>query len=67
LAKPEQGRYHIIRFVRSDGLLDVFGETFQAPPEAVYEYVRLTVDVAQQCLSVFLDGAVIDEHEYRSR
>lgn len=67
LAKPQQGRYHLVRFVRSDGLLDVFGETFPAPPEATYEYVRLTVDVGQQRLFVCLDGAIIDEHDYRSR
>jgi hypothetical protein len=67
LAKPEHGRYHLVRFVRSDGLLDVFGETFMAPPEAMYEYVRLTIDVADQRLLVFLDGSLIDEHEYRFR
>jgi len=43
-----------------------FGETFQGPPEAVYEYVLLTIDVSLQRLFVILDGAVIDEHEYRS-
>lgn len=67
LPKPERGRYHLIRFVRSDSLMDAFGETFQAPPEAIYEYVRLTINVAQQRLLVFLDGVLIDEHEYRSR
>lgn len=67
LSKPDQGRYHLIRFVRSDGLMDVFTEKFQAPPEATYEYVRLTVDVAEQRLLVSLDGTLIDEHEYLSR
>ena len=67
LPKPERGRYHLVRFVRSDGLLDVFGEPFRAPPEATYEYVRLTVDVERQRLLVFLDGTLIDEHEYLSR
>lgn len=67
LAKPDHGRYHLVRFVRSNGLLDVFGEPFTAPPETVYEYVRLTVDVGGQTLSVFLDGTLVDEHEYRSR
>jgi hypothetical protein len=67
LSKPERGRYHLIRFARSDSLMDVFGETFQAPPEVTYEYVRLTIDVVQQRLLVFLDGALIDEHEYNFR
>ncbi len=67
LPKPERGRYHLVRFVRSDGLFDVFGETFQAPPEAIYEYVRLTVDVSRQRLSVFLGKTLLDEHSYRLR
>ncbi len=67
LPKPERGRYHLVRFVRSDGLLHIFGETFKAPPEAIYEYVRLTVDVSRQWLSVFLGKALLDEHSYRLR
>lgn len=64
LPKPQHGRYHLVRFVRSDGVLNVFGEKFTAPPETVYEYVRLTVDVAQQKLQVFLDQQIVDEHRY---
>jgi putative transposase len=67
LPKPERGRYHLIRFMRSDRMLDVFGEKFTAPPEATYEYVRATVDVALQRLQVFLDDALIDEHPYPLR
>ena len=67
LPKPERGRYHLVRFVRSDGLLDVFNEKFKAPPEAIYEYVRLTVDVSRQRLSVFLGETQLDEHPYRLR
>lgn len=67
LPKPESGRYHLIRFVRSDSVLDVFGEKFRAPPECVYEYVRLTVDVARQRLQVFLDHQAVDEHLYLMR
>jgi len=64
LPKPETGRYHLIRFVRSEGQLNVFGEMFPAPPEALYEYVRLTIDVDDKRLHVFLDGKQIDEHRY---
>jgi transposase-like protein len=67
LPKPETGRYHLIRFIRHDGVLNVFGESFQVPPEAHYEYVRATVDVAQQRLFVYIDDRVIDEHRYRLR
>jgi putative transposase len=67
LPKPEIGRYHLVRFVRSEGILDAFGEKFAAPPECIYEYVRLTVDVTRQRLQVFLDHQLVDEHRYLMR
>lgn len=67
LPKPECGKYHVFRFIRSDGLLDLFGEKFVLPPETVYEYIRATVDVAQQKLFVYLDNALIDMKPYRLR
>ncbi|MCF6286069.1 MAG: IS481 family transposase [Candidatus Hydrogenedentes bacterium] len=67
LPKPEQGRYHVVRFIRSDGMLDIFGEKFALPSEAIYEYVKATVDVAKETLQVRLDQEVIDEWEYKLR
>src|SRR5690606_13824995 len=64
MPEPEAWRYHLVRFVRSDGVLNVFGEKFIAPPECTYEYVKLTVDVARQRLQVFLDQQLVDEHSY---
>jgi putative transposase len=64
LPRPQSGRYHLVRFVRSDGILDAFGEKFVAPPECIYEYVRLTVDVSTQRLQVFLGHQLVDEHCY---
>jgi putative transposase len=65
--KPHTGRYHLVRLIRSDGLLDVFGEKFPVPPETIYEYVRATVDVERQCLGVSLDDRLVDEHPYSLR
>jgi putative transposase len=67
LPKPEAGRYHLIRFVRSSGQIDLFGELFRMPTEAVYAYVRATVDVTRQQLTIRLDGRVIDQHRYLLR
>ena len=67
LPKPETGRYHLIRFIRSDGLLDILGEKFSVPPEAHYEYVRATVNVGSQLMTLHLNGATIDEISYRLR
>lgn len=64
LSKPGRGKYHVVRFIRSDALLNVFGETFVMPPETVYEYVIATVDVAAQKLKVFLERTQVDEIDY---
>jgi hypothetical protein len=42
LPRPLRGRYHFIRFVRSDRVLDLFGERFILPAQAAHEYVRAT-------------------------
>ena len=67
LPKPDRGRYHLVRFIRSDGLLDVFSEKFRLPSEAIYEYVIATIDVARQKLSVTVDQVIIEEHDYKLR
>jgi transposase InsO family protein len=67
LPKPEAGCYHVVRFVRHEGQLDVFGERFPLPPEAQYEYVVGTVDVATQRLRVALGADPIAEFPYRLR
>jgi hypothetical protein len=67
LAKPEAGRYHVVRLIRSDRRLDVFGERFLLPPEAQYAYVVGTIDVGRQRLSAHLDGDLVAEWPYRLR
>ena len=67
LKKPEIGRYHLVRLIRSDLKLNVFGEVFQAPPETMYEYVVATIDVKEQKLKLFLGGTQIEEFNYQLR
>jgi hypothetical protein len=64
LSRPGAGRYHFIRFIRSDAKLHLFGESFGVPPEAVYEYVKATVDVSAQQLEIRLDDRLIDTCPY---
>jgi len=63
--RPRQGYVHLIRFVRSNKVISIFGEKLTVPEEAVYQYVKATIDVKEQKLSLFLNGKVIDEREYR--
>ena len=55
LKKPETGRYHLVRFIRSNLKLNIFGEMFRLPPELEYEYVVATIDVKEQKLKLYLD------------
>lgn len=67
LEKPEDGRYHLVRFIRSDCRLNIFGEIFPAPPQTQYEYVVATIDVKEQKLKLFLDTIQIEEYKYQLR
>ena len=67
LKKPETGRYHIVRLIRSDLKLNVFGESFPVPPELQYEYVIATINVKEQKLKLFLDKVQVEEIKYKLR
>jgi hypothetical protein len=67
MAKPITGRYHLVRLIRSDRVLDLFGEKFVLAPIATHEYVTATVNVAEQTLRVTLDGQTIEERDYKLR
>jgi len=67
LEKPEEGSYHLVRFIRSNCKVDIFGELFAAPLEAQYEYVVATIDVKEQKLKLFLDKIQIEEYKYQLR
>jgi len=67
LEKPETGCYHLVRFIRSNCQLNIFGELFSVPPETQYEYVVATIDVKKQKLKLFLDKIQVEEYKYRMR
>ncbi len=65
LKKPETGRYHVVRLIRNDLKLNVFGEIFPVPPELKCEYVVATIDVKEQKLKLFLDKTQVEEFDYQ--
>ncbi|MBJ6727347.1 helix-turn-helix domain-containing protein [Geomesophilobacter sediminis] len=65
LEKPKAGRYHIVRFIRSDRNLNLFGEIFKLPPELAQEYVVATIDVKEQKMKLFLDRTQVEEYDYK--
>lgn len=64
IAKPRKGKYHVIRFIRSNLTLDIFGEKFAMPGEAKYEYVKATIDVEKELLKVYGDSMQVAEFPY---
>ncbi|MCD6298325.1 MAG: transposase [Deltaproteobacteria bacterium] len=67
LSKPAKGKYHVMRFVRSDLNLDIFGEKFQLPQELQYEYVQATINVASERLQVYHNKIQVAEFSYKMR
>lgn len=67
LQKPETGRYHLVRLIRNDLKLNIFGELFTVPQEVKLEYVVATIDVKEQKLKLFLDKTQVDELDYKMR
>ena len=50
----QDGKIHLIRFIRSDRILHIFGEKFLLKPDYQYEYVKVTICIKEQCLKVSL-------------
>lgn len=66
---PEQltitpGHVHLIRFIRSNRILDIFGEKFPMHMDVEYEYVRATIDTAKEKLFVYHDEQIVKELDY---
>ena len=58
------GYIHLVRFIRSNRILDVFGEKFSLPAEVEYEYVWATIDTANETLSIYHDSKRIKKFDY---
>ncbi len=58
------GYVHLVRFIRSNRLLDIFEEKFAMPVELEYEYVWTTIDTAQEILSIYHDSKLVEELNY---
>jgi len=58
------GYVHLIRFIRSDLVLDIFGEKYIMPQDVEYEYVWATIDTAKEKLFVYHDSKLVVEYPY---
>jgi len=60
----ETGEIIIIRFIRSNRLLKVFGESFVVEPELIYNYVVACISIEAQALKIYLDDKLVQEFCY---
>lgn len=58
------GYIHLVRFIRSNRILDIFSEKFAMPISVEYEYVWVTIDTAKEKLFVYHDSKLIEEFDY---
>ena len=59
------GTIHLIRFIRSNRKLDIFGEKFEVLKELVYSYVRAEIVTELHQLRVYLGDDCVHVFEYR--
>jgi len=59
-----EGQIVLIRFIRSNLMLDIFSETFPMPAELKYSYVKAVIDTSIHTLSVYLGEDFVTSFEY---
>lgn len=55
----------LIRFIRSNRLLDVFGEKFKVSKDLVYAYVKAVIVTQINSLQIYLGEEIVDTFEYQ--
>ena len=60
----ESGDIIVIRFIRSDRKLNIFGETFVLNPDLIYNYVEAFISIEFQALKIYSDNKLIQEFPY---
>lgn len=59
------GNIILIRFIRSNRILDIFGEKFNVSKNLVYSYVKAVIVTSIHTLQLYLGDELIDSFEYQ--
>lgn len=59
------GEVTLIRFIRSNRKLDIFGETFEVSKDLIYSYVKAVIVTQIHQLQLYLNEELVDTIEYR--
>lgn len=60
----DEGEIILVRFIRSDRKLDVFGELFEMPKEVIYTYVRAIICLKIHQLIVYQEDTLVARFTY---
>ena len=60
-----EGNIILIRFIRSNRVLDIFGERFKVSKDLVYSYVKAVIVTAIHQLQVFLGDDLTQTFDYQ--
>jgi putative transposase len=59
---PYDSYIHFIRFIRSDLKLRIRGESFMMPEQAMYQYVKATLQTKWHLMTVYIDDVTQIDH-----
>lgn len=59
------GNIILIRFIRSDRILDIFGEKFKVSKSLVYSYVKTVIVTKIHRLQLYLGEELVDSFDYQ--
>ena len=59
------GNIILIRFIRSNRILDVFGEKFKVSKNLVYSYIKAVIVTEIHRLQLYLGEELVDSFDYQ--
>ena len=64
LDKVPNGNIILIRFIRSDRMLDIFGEKFKVSKDLIYSYIKAVIVTSIGTLQIYLGNELVESFEY---
>ena len=65
LDKVPDGNIIVIRFIRSNRILDIFGEKFKVSKDLIYSYVKAVIVTSISTLQIYLGDELVESFEYK--
>ena len=59
------GHIIVIRFIRSDRMLNIFGEKFKVSKNLVYSYVKVVIDTEAHTLQMYMGDEFVESFNYQ--